>query len=368
MKKAIKHLELFAGIGGFRKAIDLFAMDNNLDSKCIGYSEVDKYANMTYQANYETSEEVLLGDISKFTSDKSNIENLPDFDFLSGGFPCQSFSMMGKQLGLDDKRGNLFYDIIEILKVKQPKYVLLENVRNLKTHDGGKTYREILRSLEEDANYFVSADIFNTADFGLPQNRRRIFIFAVRKDLYSDNNPLLQFDFRVDKVRNHLKRLNGSATLKKYETVLDGILEKSVDEKYYLSEKIKPTILSNGSKNFQSKSEINQLIARPLTATMVKMHRACQDNYYSDDFLSAENPNDFLKNYFSKEELANQPIRKLTPLEALKLQGFDKQFYQNAKEAGVSNHQLYKQAGNAVSVNTVYSILSYLYKTQKIEF
>jgi DNA (cytosine-5)-methyltransferase 1 len=367
MKGIIRHLELFAGIGGFRKAIDLFAKDNNLQSKCIGYSELDKYANMTYQANYDTSEEVLLGDISKFTSDKSNIENLPDFDFLSGGFPCQSFSMMGKQLGLDDKRGNLFYDIIEILKVKKPKYVLLENVRNLKTHDKGNTYKEVLRSLEEDANYYVSADIFNTADFGLPQNRRRIFIFAVRKDL-SMNNPLLQFDFRVDKVRSHLKKLNGSATLKRYDSVLDGILEKSVDEKYYLSERIKPTILADGSKNFKSKSEINQLIARPLTATMVKMHRACQDNYYSDDFLLAENPNEFLKNSFSKEELAKKPIRKLTPLEAFRLQGFDEQFCKKAQDAGVSNHQLYRQAGNAVSVNTVYSILSYLYKTQKIEF
>lgn len=367
MKKTIKHLELFAGIGGFRKAIDLFAKDNNLEAECIGYSELDKYANITYKANYDTSNEVELGDIAEFTSDKSRIECLPNFDLLTGGFPCQSFSMMGKGLGLEDKRGNLFYNIIDILEIKKPKYVLLENVRHLKTHDKGNTYKEILRRLDE-TGYFVSGDIFNTADFGLPQNRRRIFIFAVRKDIYTQNGSLLQFDFRVDKVRGHLKQLNGSTTLKKYETVLDGVLETNVEAKYYLSERIKPTILANGSKNFKSKSEINQLIARPLTATMVKMHRACQDNYYSDDFLLAENPKEFLKYSFSKEELAKKPIRKLTPLEALKLQGFDEQFYKNAKSAGVSNHQLYKQSGNAVSVNTVYSILSYLYKTQKIEF
>lgn len=138
------------------------------------------------------------------------------------------------------------------------------------------------------------------------------------------------------------------------------VLEREVDKKYYLSEKIKPTILADGSKNFKSKSEINQLIARPLTATMVKMHRACQDNYYSDDFLFTDNPIDFLKIPVEKSEILKQNIRKLTPKEALSLQGFDENFYKNALRAGVSNHQLYKQAGNAVSVNTVYAILYYL--------
>ena len=143
---------------------------------------------------------------------------------------------------------------------------------------------------------------------------------------------------------------------------LDNLLEKSVDEKYYLSERIKPTILSNGSKNFKSKSEINQLIARPLTATMVKMHRACQDNYYSDEFLNHPNPSKYLEKDIPKDEQAKHRIRKLTPLEALRLQGFDEDFCLNASKAGVSNHQLYKQAGNAVSVNTVYSIIHYLVK------
>jgi DNA (cytosine-5)-methyltransferase 1 len=142
--------------------------------------------------------------------------------------------------------------------------------------------------------------------------------------------------------------------------VLD-VLSKNVPSKYYLSEKIKPTILADGSKNFISKSEINPLIARPLTATMVKMHRACQDNYYSDNFLNAENPISFSKQFFTKEELRHQKIRKITPEEAFALQGFDNVFYQNAVNAGLSDHQLYKQAGNAVSVNTVYAILYYLF-------
>lgn len=362
MKKVFKHLELFAGIGGFRRAIDLYCKDNNLYSKCVGFSEIDKYATLTYKSNFDTSNEIEIGDIQEFTSDIKNIESLPDFDLLSGGFPCQAFSMMGEQRGFEDNRGNLFYNIIDILSIKKPKYVLLENVRNIKNHDKGRTYKEIVRSLEDDAGYYVTSDIFNTADFGLPQTRRRIFFFAIRKDLI--DNPVYLDSQEVKDTTIHL---NGSTSLKKYKNVLDNLLEKNVHEKYYLSEKLKPTILSNGSKNFKSKSEINQLIARPLTATMVKMHRACQDNYYSDEFLNHPNPSKYLEKEIPKDEQAKHRIRKLTPLEALRLQGFDEDFCLNASKAGVSNHQLYKQAGNAVSVNTVYSIIHYLFEKNLIK-
>ena len=364
MKKTLKHLELFAGIGGFRKAIDLYCEDNDLISECVGFSEIDKYATITYKSNYDTSNEVEIGDIQKFTNSITKIKSLPNFDLLSGGFPCQAFSMMGKQKGFEDKRGNLFYNIIDILIVKKPKYVLLENVRNIKTHDKGRTFKEIIRSLEEDAGYYVTSDIFNSSDFGLPQTRRRAFFFAIRKDLLSNFN-LFRLDNKTVKAAS--LHLNGSTSLNKYKNVLDNLLEKQVEEKYYLSNRIKPTILSNGSKNFKSKSEINQLIARPLTATMVKMHRACQDNYYSDEFLKHPHPTEYLKKEISKEEQAKHRIRKLTPLEALKLQGFDKEFFLNASKAGVSNHQLYKQAGNAVSVNTVYSIIHYLFNKNIIK-
>ena len=139
------------------------------------------------------------------------------------------------------------------------------------------------------------------------------------------------------------------------------MLNKEVDQKYYLSDILKSTILSNGSKNFQSKSEINQLIARPLTATMVKMHRACQDNYFSYEFLNAPDPLEYAKIEFSKQEQEKHRIRRITPHEAFLLQGFTREFVDNAIASGVSNHQLYKQAGNAVSVNTVYAVLHYLF-------
>ena len=364
MNSTLKHLELFAGIGGFREAIDLFCNDNNINAKCVGFSELDKYALNTYKSNFDISNELDIGDIKEFTSNIENIKKIEDFDLLTGGFPCQPFSMMGAKKGFSDNRGNVFYSIVDILRIKQPKYVLLENVRNLRNHDKGNTILEIYRSLQEDAGYIVFDDVFNTVDFGLPQTRRRLFIFAVRKDLITKGEEI---NFSSSSIKDMFTKSINSTSLKRYESVLDGILEDKVDDKYYLSERIKPTILANGSKNFKSKSEINQLIARPLTATMVKMHRACQDNYYSDNFLSCKDPKDYLKNKIPKIEEVKHKIRKLTPLEAFRLQGFEDKFCQNAQLAGVSNHQLYKQAGNAVSVNTVYSILHSLFQAKQIQ-
>ena len=359
--KELKHLELFAGIGGFRRAIDLFCNDNKITSTCVGFSEIDKYAVQSYKSIHSAHSELALGDIKQFTSDKKNIKKLPDFDLISGGFPCQAFSMMGKQKGFEDDRGNIFYSIIEILKIKKPKFLLLENVRNLKNHDDGKTYKEIKRSLTEDAGYDVKSIILDTKNYGLPQTRRRIFLFGVNKEHVSKKTSNIEITEK-DIIESSSK-LNGSTSLNNYNNVLD-LLKKQVEEKYYLSERIKPTILANGSKNFKSKSEINQLIARPLTATMGKMHRACQDNYYSDAFLEAMSPEKYLEQSFPKEIEAKHRIRKITPEEAFMLQGFNEKDVLIASKEGVSNAQLYKQAGNAVSVNTVYCLLNHLIKTE----
>jgi DNA (cytosine-5)-methyltransferase 1 len=356
--KELKHLELFAGVGGFRRAIDLFCADNNVKSTCVGFSEIDHHAVKSYKAIHDTLDEIELGDIHEFTSEPERVQSLRDFSLLTGGFPCQAFSMMGKKQGFEDARGEVFYRIIDILREKKPRFLLLENVRNLKTHDSQNTYREIIRSLEEDADYSVDSVVLDTKKFGLPQTRRRIFIFGVHKDFMSNDLAVNLKDYEIE---SEAALLNGSTSLNKYRTVLD-ILEKGVDSKYYLSEKLKPTILANGSKNFESRSEINQLIARPLTASMVKMHRACQDNYYSDEFLLSDNPEKFFDRVYTKEEQARHSIRKITPEEAFMLQGFNREDVEKVRAAGVSNHQLYRQAGNAVSVNTIYALLHYLNK------
>ncbi len=353
-EKTLTYIDLFSGIGGFRRALELLAKDLGKKTKCVAFSEIDKYAVASYKANYNTKDEIEIGDIERFVKDTEQIKNLPDFDIVFGGFPCQPFSMMGKQLGLKDERGGLFFSVMKIVDIKKPKYILLENVRNLFTHDKGATYQQLKKELEEHG-YDVQEDVLNTSDFGLPQHRRRLYIFASRKDLNTSTDI-----FNTQLIQDHFKKLE-NRSINTYKNVMDGILDKyKVEDKYYLSEKIKPTILSNGTKNFKSNSEINQLIARPLTATMVKMHRACQDNYYSQEFLDAECQTSYLENSFSKDEEATHKIRKLTPWETLKLQGFDETFFLNSSKAGISNHQLYKQAGNAVSVNTVYTVLDYL--------
>ena len=348
----MKHLELFAGIGGFRRAFDLLGKDFNIDMNCVGFSELDPYATKTYKANYDTTGELEIGDIVNFTSTNKKIQQIPDFDILTGGFPCQSFSMMGKQKGFRDVRGNAFFNIIKILKVKKPKYILLENVKNLLSHDRGSTMHIIIDEIKKAGYKNVYYNVFNTQNFGLAQKRNRVFIFATNQKISKD----FLFDEKI--VIDSFKKIK-KTSLEKQESTLD-VLEKEVEEKYYLSQILKLTILANGSKKFQSKSEINQLIARPLTATMVKMHRACQDNYFSYEFLNSKKPIEYLRTDFSKGELANHKIRKLTPKEAFLLQGFESKFVENAVKAGISHHKLYKQAGNAVSVNTVYAILHYL--------
>ncbi len=347
----MRHLELFAGVGGFRTAMNHIQSDLGVLNEVIGFSEIDKKATATYKANYDTTNEIEIGDIVQFIKDKNRFENLPNFSILTGGFPCQTFSMMGKQEGFNEDRGQMFFRIMDIINRYQPNFILLENVKNLLNHDNKRTYRKIKEELRE-AHYIVHEDIFNSNAFGLPQKRNRVIVFA-RKEEFGD------FEFSFDLVRKHFKTIDpNNISINLYDSVLD-ILSKEVEKKYYLSERIKPTILSDGSGKFISNSDIDQIVARPLTASMHKMHRACQDNYYSDIFIRSEGkcrPSETL----SKEELSKIDIRKLTPQEAFMLQGFPSDFALNAKNAGVANGSMYKQAGNAVSINTIYAVLHYL--------
>ena len=331
--------------------MDLISQDLGLMIDTVAYSEIDKKAIDTYNANYDTTGELAMGDIITFVNDKYSMKNLPRYQILSGGFPCQTFSMMGVQEGFEGERGQMFFRIMDMINDRHPRYVLLENVKNLMNHDKGNTIAVIRRELE-NAGYNVKMDVFNSNDFGLPQKRNRVIIFARRRYLGD-------FEFSSELVRQSFKEINRNAcSLNFYNSIID-ILDKEVDAKYYLSERIKPTLLSNGSAGFISKSEIDQIVARPLTATMHKMHRACQDNYYSDVFIKSDGI-DRPSERMTKDQLAKIPIRKLTPKEAFMLQGFLDDFAEKANAVGVANGAMYKQAGNAVSVNTIYAVLYYL--------
>ncbi len=349
----MRYIELFAGIGGFRSAAEHLAQDTNVPFECTAFSEIDPHALNTYTANYNLNGETRMHDITEFAADRKKLRNLEGFNLLLGGFPCQSFSLLGKGLGLKDERGKILFSIHELLKKKKPDFIVLENVRNIIQHNKGNTLNEILNFFRSHKYRYTDYVILDTQHFGLPQRRARIFFVCSRKRL--------NIELTEERIIENFNSLHNTSLLL-YRNVLD-ILEKNVDRKYYLSEKIKHTILADGSKNFWSKSQIDLDLARTLTATMVKMHRACQDNYYSDDYiLKGRSHKDT-----AREVLYKKPVRKLTPKEALNLQGFSDQFYHNAIAAGVSEHQLYKQAGNALSVNTGYALLHYLFATLRIQ-
>lgn len=236
----MKHIELFAGIGGFRMAMENLQSDMEIKFDCLGFSEIDANASKTYKANFDCSDEVEMGDIVAFNSDMSRYDSL-NFDLLTGGFPCQAFSMMGKQKGFEDNRGTMFFQIEKILKAKMPRFVLLENVKNLLSHDKGNTFKEIKSRLEA-LGYNVHYDVFNTMDFKLAQKRSRVIIFATTLNLPND------FIFTAEIIKEIFHgSIDKFKSLLIQSSVLD-VLQKEVPAKYYLSERIKPTLLADGSK------------------------------------------------------------------------------------------------------------------------
>jgi DNA (cytosine-5)-methyltransferase 1 len=162
--KTIRYLSLFSGIGGF----ELGLQNSKHNFECVGFSEIDKYAVSIYERNFPNH--INLGDATKIKT-----EELPDFDLLVGGFPCQAFSIAGKRRGFDDTRGTLFFEIARVLKDKRPRYFLLENVRGLLSHNKGETFQTILEVLS-DLRYDVQWEVLNSKDFGVPQRRERVFI------------------------------------------------------------------------------------------------------------------------------------------------------------------------------------------------
>ena len=203
----MKHLELFAGIGGFRHALDLIQQDLGVEMKCVGFSEIDSNARATYCSNFHpTDEEVDIGDIVTFTSNKNNIKALPKFELLTGGFPCQTFSMMGSQLGFEDQdRGQMFFRILDILKVQKPKYILLENVKNLYNHDKGNTFKVIKRCLEDDLHPQGLTDSHKFLRYRIEQlgrfddtwscNKHLFHVAKVQKVLHSTKSFIRFYDY-----------------------------------------------------------------------------------------------------------------------------------------------------------------------------
>ncbi|MCQ2702942.1 DNA (cytosine-5-)-methyltransferase [Helicobacter pylori] len=302
----MKIASLFSGIGG----LDLGFIQNGFE--IVWANDFDKHAVETYKANI--GQNIILGDI------EIEKDHICGHDILIGGFPCQPFSTLGSLQGFEDKRGTLFFTICEIIKKHRPKIVVLENVKNLINHNKGESFKRILFELNE-LDYQVNYDILNTLDFGIPQQRNRVFIVALRKNSFTN----LEFVFPA-KIPCKISALD--------------LLDKQVELKYFISQKMIKTILGKGTKGYIVEPSIDTSIAKTLTATMHKCHRASQDNYYTD-----------LKNWERYKDNNYSIIRRLTPNEARKLQGFPSNFKQV-----VSDTQSYKQFGNAVSVNVSFAL------------
>lgn len=301
-------IDLFAGIGGTRLGFYQTGKVNVVFS-----SEFDEHAVKTYKTNFG---EQPFGDITKIASD-----TIPEHDILVGGFPCQAFSQAGKKLGFEDTRGTLFFEIARILKDKQPKTFLLENVKNLTLHDHGKTFEVIISTLKE-LGYEVFHSLFKAKDFGVPQNRERIYIVG----------------FNKSKVPNYKEFAMPTPPCLK--TRVGKILESHVDEKYTISDKL-------WSGHQRRKAEHQE-----------------KGNGFGYTLFSADSPytNTISARYYKdgSEILIAQEgknPRKVTPREASRLQGFPEEFI-----IPVSDTQAYKQFGNSVAVPVVHAIADEIVK------
>lgn len=238
--KKIKFIDLFAGIGGFHKAMQLVAKKNNYDIECVFVSEIDNESIKTYSENFSINEKKIINirEIDEFAT------QVPSHDFLFAGFPCQTFSNAGKKMGfLDEIRGTLFFDIVKILKNKKPKYILLENVKHLVNHDGGKTWKTITDTLKNDLGYIIPKKplILSPHDFGIPQQRQRVFIPGVLKEKTNISHEHITFNFNDLKLNNKLNDLDHNK-VRKY--IDENFLQKNAPKKYFLNKKNDAYILN----------------------------------------------------------------------------------------------------------------------------
>lgn len=303
MKKKFKFIDLFAGIGGIRIPFE------ELGGKCVFSSEWDKFAQQTYEANFG---EVPHGDITKIKE-----KNIPKHDLLVAGFPCQAFSQAGLKKGFKDTRGTMFFEIARILDHHKPKAFLLENVKGLRGHDKGNTFKTIMSILNELGYKTLAHKVLNAKEFGLPQNRERIFIVGFL--------DYFLFDFPEPPMT---------------DTKVGDILDKRVKDKYTISDKMWNS--AKKRKEFYKKKGYG--FGYSLFNRKSKYTSTISARYYKDGaeiWIDQKNKNP----------------RRITPNEARRLQGFPEGF-----EIPVSDGQAYKQFGNAVPVPVIRAIAKNMIK------
>jgi DNA (cytosine-5)-methyltransferase 1 len=357
---------LFTGIGSIEHA--LYRL--NINHKIVFACDICKYVKESYFANYKINQDDWYSDVNNVNGNKYK-----NVDMIVGGSPCQSFSFVGKQKGLEDDRGNLIFQFIRVINEAQPKMFIFENVKGLTTHENGKTF-DFVKKKFYDLNYDIQYSILNGKDYGIPQSRNRLFMVGINKnsniklnifpppkiellikmkDLLEDNvenkyylqEKGVSFVTNEKNIKKKYTQINGDIALcqkknQQFNWHGDFIKEyREIPSKYYLSEKLKNYVLSSGTKNFKTSTETDLDIARPLLSSMHKMHRAGVDNYITYE----------------------EKIRKLTPRECLRLMGFTDDY-----KIVVSDTRMYQQAGNSIIVNIFIEIIKqidYIMKFKK---
>lgn len=402
---SIKYLDMYSGIGGFRSALDAVG-----GFECVGFCEIDKYAQKAYETLYDTKGEMYFEDARNI-----NPDDLPDIDLICAGFPCQSFSIAGKQRGFDDTRGTLFFEVARIAAAKRPALLFLENVQNLLSHDKGRTFETILEVLD-DIGYDVSWTVLNSANFGVPQSRNRVFITGFLRGrcageifAFSQTNPKTLEQRLPGREGNRVYAADGlaitqtssaggfagrtglyvipikSKTKSGYQLALP---YDSIDTAYAdmnsrrgrVGAELAHTLTTSSTQavyliDMNESPKLTEL-ARCITArqdsgiskrkaehsgVLVIVKEVTPDEIKELNGIKAEesNTDKTVGLLILSDEEGHQfigYIRKLTPRECWRLQGFTDEQFDKVKAVGISDSQLYKMAGNAVTVPAVFAV------------
>ncbi|HEM5552980.1 DNA cytosine methyltransferase [Streptococcus suis] len=334
----MKFLDLFAGIGGFRLGME------RAGHECVGFCEIDQFARKSYKAIHNTEGEFEFHDITRVTDE--SVRGIGRVDVICGGFPCQAFSIAGKRAGFEDTRGTLFFEIARFASILRPKYLFLENVTGLLNHDNGNTFETILGALDE-LGYDAEWQVFNSKNFGAPQNRERVFIIGHLRG--AGGRAIFPFE-RGDK---EIGSLQGQST-----NTITARYGEAQGSGSYIIEGQQPKIIQRGHG-------YNQGGEHDITPTLTS--NSWQENNHVKvyDFYNRKTKDEVGTLTASGHQgntkagtfgiLDGIRIRKLTPRECWRLQGFPDWAFDRAQAVN-SNSQLYKQAGNSVTVNVIEAI------------
>ncbi|EGO6569072.1 DNA (cytosine-5-)-methyltransferase [Enterococcus faecalis] len=376
----MKFLDLFAGIGGFRLGME------SAGHECIGFCEIDKFARTSYKAIHDTTGEVEMHDITTISDEF--IRRIGSVDVICGGFPCQAFSIAGKRKGFEDTRGTLFFEIARFASILRPRYLFLENVKGLLNHEGGATFETILRALDE-LGYDVEWQVLNSKDY-VPQNRERVFIIGHLRG--ERTRKVFPFERKNGTITSSCLNTQG----RELKVAVVGNINPSasgMNGKVYSSNGLAPTLTTNkgegakvvvGGLYTNDSEKFNCGVLSGLSRTLKSQNhdasiliREATSKGYAEalpgDSVNISHPNSntrrgrvgkgIANTLLTGEEQAvvtnNFRIRKLTPRECWRLQGFPDWAFDKAKEVN-SDSQLYKQAGNSVTVPVIADIASRL--------